>query len=204
MIQRTCLGGDHCVNPPVARGYCSKHYQGLLVSQRMPMAQKFALALRTAMTQSGIGVLQLSALTGIHNTTLSGYRNAHRVPDLPRADRLAEVLDSPKLRDVVRQTFERKCIRCSKTFLTDGRNISRRRFCGRTCRTMTAREHTGRPTPKFEKLGPVVKRLEMAVAEFCGGCEPEGVCRDSGCALRAVSPLPLIQLQRTQPQRRVA
>lgn len=30
-----------------------------------------------------------------------------------------------------------------------------------------------------------------AVEAFCNGCEPEGVCRDAGCALRPVSPLPV-------------
>lgn len=30
-----------------------------------------------------------------------------------------------------------------------------------------------------------------AVAAFCAGCEPEGVCRTADCPLRALSPLPL-------------
>jgi len=34
-----------------------------------------------------------------------------------------------------------------------------------------------------------------AVEAFCNGCEPEGMCRDAGCPLRAVSPLPLSEMR---------
>ncbi len=41
-------------------------------------------------------------------------------------------------------------------------------------------------------------QLRGAVASFCRGCEPEGICRTADCQLRPVSPLPLITLRRAR------
>lgn len=57
---------------------------------------------------------------------------------------------------------------------------------------------------EFERTSPHsrARRLQnltdlhvSAVEAFCNGCEPEGMCRDVGCALRPVSPLPMSQVR---------
>lgn len=51
----------------------------------------------------------------------------------------------------------------------------------------------GRTSPHSRTRRAVAERDRhmLAVEAFCNGCEPEGVCRDAGCPLRPVSPLPL-------------
>lgn len=47
---------------------------------------------------------------------------------------------------------------------------------------------------RVDQQGRHLATHRQAVEAMCRGCEPEGRCRDAGCALRPVSPLPLIRL----------
>lgn len=44
---------------------------------------------------------------------------------------------------------------------------------------------------RVDKLTAHLAGVQAAVDAMCAGCEPLGLCRDTACALRAVSPLPL-------------
>lgn len=51
-----------------------------------------------------------------------------------------------------------------------------------------------RRVSRVDKQAVEIEALRVAVAAYCRGCEPEGVCRDSACALRMASPLPVAVL----------
>jgi transcriptional regulator with XRE-family HTH domain len=150
----------------------------------------FSAALREAMAAKSLTVLGLSRLTGIHDTTLSQYRTGKRIPDVARADALAELLDTPELRRAAMTMYRKRCVRCRKRFFVDPRNINHRIYCGPSCRTMGQRERA-RPKAR-QKQQRRIGVLEKAVAAHCRWCQPDGICRDSECALRSVSPFPII------------
>lgn len=47
------------------------------------------------------------------------------------------------------------------------------------------------PHSRARRMQNLVDLHTVAVEAFCNDCEPEGVCRDSDCPLRPVSPLPM-------------
>jgi hypothetical protein len=154
----------------------------------------FAVELRAAMEARGVSVVELSRQTGIHDTTLSSYRHGERIPNVARADLLADVLDSPGLRRAVLRMYTRRCVRCRRRVHVDPRNVNHQRYCGSSCRTMAQRERNKTVPKAREKLGRRVGLLEKAIAAMCGSCEPvDRLCRDGSCPLRAFSPFPLVQ-----------
>lgn len=54
-----------------------------------------------------------------------------------------------------------------------------------------------RSRQRVDVQGRVLDDHRAAVAAMCASCEPEGRCRDAGCALRPVSPLPLVRAEKT-------
>lgn len=54
-------------------------------------------------------------------------------------------------------------------------------------------EHTA-PQGRLRRISNRLNVHMAAVEAFCHGCEPEGLCRDNECPLRAVSPLPFVPM----------
>ena len=49
---------------------------------------------------------------------------------------------------------------------------------------------------RVDQQGRLLADHRLAVEAMCRSCEPEGRCRDAACPLRAVSPLPLLTVER--------
>ena len=71
------------------------------------------------------------------------------------------------------------CRVCRRPFR---RGRTRQAYCGAVCRTA---HHKGVRTL------PMLDPRQAAIDAMCRGCELEGECRDTVCALRAFSPLPI-------------
>jgi hypothetical protein len=97
------------------------------------------------------------------------------LPSLERAAQMADILDAPAILEMTRSASVGTCLVCMTPF---ARNATRRNYCSVRCRTDYAKgvRRTDRPVS------------EQAIAAYCRGCEPEGLCRTEDCALRAFSP----------------
>jgi len=61
------------------------------------------------------------------------------------------------------------------------------------CALATYAKSDARRRQRVDQQGRLLEDHRQAVEAMCRGCEPEGRCRDAECALRPVSPLPLIR-----------
>lgn len=152
---------------------------------------RFGALLRQAMTRRGMTGVALSRLTGIDAPDVSDIRHGHRFPSLDRATRLADALDWPGLSSLMVELRTSVCAICGASFVDPSRDL-RQRYCSDSCAsTSQDRRRRGSRT----ELGIVeahrLRDHQEAVAAYCRGCEPEGLCRDAACPLRPVSPLPL-------------
>lgn len=168
----------------------------------VPDGTTFARALDRAMTARNVNLKQLAARTGINVQTISNLRRGLNSPRLATAAALADALDWEPLARITEQQRRRSCGVCSRTFITDHNDTKRGRFCSRKCQQVgwnrNATKGRDRKRAKYEKKSTMLLREhQQAVEAFCRACEAvDFLCRDAGCALRGVSPLPLIKLER--------
>lgn len=174
---------------------------GSRVPGEVVTATTFAHDLRRALRTRNQTRPDLVRLTGACSTLVKKWLEGASYPDHPTVVVLADHLDWPQL--VERSIADRTgtCEACSGPAFTI-RGSAPPRFCGTRCRRRASdRRKYGRVLTQDRKV--LRYRLEEhveAVRAYCRACEPEGLCRDDGCALRSVSPLPfvaLVQLRRT-------
>lgn len=156
---------------------------------RQGARRRFPGDLRRALVAYGVKQVELAASLGVRPTTVSEWCRGVRFPSMAQADGIAESL--PGLAHIVIAAHTVECIVCGRTTV-HGKGNSRARYCGSDCK---ATDHSRRRREGSRDVGIVARhRLaqhQAAVLAMCRACEPEGMCRDAGCALRPVSPLPL-------------
>lgn len=151
--------------------------------------QSFADELRRAMAARKVDDSALAQRMGIHRAAVWQWRTGAKMPMLAMADRLAEALDWDSLLTMVMIHRRKRCARCRKTYYRGSR--PNQKYCGSTCKRAVDKAKAS--DRLISRSRSRVKWLQDAIALHCKGCEPLGICRDSTCALRPVSPLPLIQ-----------
>lgn len=170
-------------------------------SARRRHALRFGALLDATLKARGIGHDSLGRqVGGLGNSSIHNWVRGINLPRLETALRIAEALDEPRLADIVRQARTGACETCGAAFLNEGGTP--KRFCSEPCKVVRNAMRGG--TPTRERAIVAERRLALfrdAVAAYCAGCSPEGLCRDAGCALRPVSPL---TLARREPPRAVA
>ncbi len=176
------------------------------------LAARFGAELRRAIAVRGTTIDALERATGISDSALDTYLRGHNLPRTEKAAILAEMLHLPLLLRMVVEARTGTCERpgCPLTFRNDtGRP---RKYCSAACqrqaeamRTASTRARqagqTGDGKRRYQEVAQLRSAVRIgderlailsdAVARFCVGCEPEGVCHDRGCSLRAASPLPI-------------
>lgn len=110
------------------------------------------------------------------------FRYGRYLPSMVVLDRLDDLFGDAILLRVVAEARTGRCP-CGATF--DREQNSRRRYCTQRCQTQASR-----------KGGRKFDARQDAIDTMCAGCEPEGICRDDGCALRPFSPFLFIPLHR--------
>jgi hypothetical protein len=153
------------------------------------------------MADGGVTVKALATATNVCQSSIMDFRKGKSLPRLSTSARISEALASEALHALVISLRERTCPVCARGFVTDNR---KKRHCSKAC---TATNHTRLVRAKDARRSEVrsaanrglaqlrAYRLEMhqeAVAAHCRWCEPGGLCRTPDCALRPVSPLPLV------------
>ncbi|MBA3875618.1 MAG: hypothetical protein C0498_01555 [Anaerolinea sp.] len=151
----------------------------------MSAAYKFSRRLTAAIAARGTSHTQVGEALGVSRQRVREWTTG-ALPTVANAARLAEALADESLLVICREARTRACLSCGRSFLAENR---RRRFCGPVCGSINL---ALRGRVKTASLGERrLGLLEGAVESFCVACEPALVCRDAGCPLRPVSPLPL-------------
>lgn len=161
----------------------------------------FSTELKRAMTTRGMSQTGLAKRAAYGRSPLARIIAGETLPTPEVAERLAEALDWPGLLAKIVPSREGRCVLCDAPFVTAPRGHSRR-YCSNRCKRAAhmrmARE--GMRSRALTETRLTKKRLadhQEAVAAFCRGCEPEGLCRDDECGLRPVSPLRFVALSRS-------
>lgn len=135
---------------------------------------------------------ELANKLGVHHSAISNYVHGKSVPLPEVASLLSETLFNPKISELVIKSRMRKCVICEKEFVDNGNGGKPARTCGPSCRKVRRERERMGYTPRS---GVVTNHRWEVVAEqvkkYCFECNPDGVCRDAGCHLRGISPLPL-------------
>lgn len=164
-------------------------------SPRAPHARRFARELQKAMTTRDVGRVRLAMAMGLKShSIIAAWRSGVTLPRTDSARALAEVLEWPRLLQIVLVARTQKCARpsCDKTFVNDGGGP--KAYCSPRCRgIMETSEGVSSGRRERDTLFREREELRAAVRTFCMSCEPGGACQDPDCALRHVSPLPLIE-----------
>ena len=180
-------------------------------------ARVFGDELRKALRTRDVPIKELCRAVGIGHTAVDCYLTGAVLPQTHRARAMAQVLSWPRLATIIEQARTHVCARptCDRTFINDGG--APKRYCSPACREAAESERAASHAlyraqgQDGRQRADAIARLrsatriaderravvEAAVAAFCAGCEPEGLCRDADCALRGVSPLPLLTLDGT-------
>jgi hypothetical protein len=179
---------------------------------RYESAQRFGTQLKTAMSRRRMRPFHLYKATGggYSANQFHAWLTGAALPRLDTALRLAEALVWPALAEIAREARTSACERpgCGKVFFTEGGRT--RKYCSPRCRQIVHEYYAGRHRDRkltvtaqegdlraiFQEVKAGLEELDehrSAVAAMCGSCEPEGYCRTPDCALRLVSPLPLLR-----------
>lgn len=163
-------------------------------STRYAAAQRFGVELTRVMAKRKVGRRRLAAVLGMRSSSIiAHWRSGNGLPRVDQAVRLTEALDAPILLTIVESVRMGKCENCAKPFLNEGGGP--KRYCSELCRKVKAKVRAG-STPRL-RAAVAERRLadhRVAVEAMCHACEPDGHCHDRTCALRPVSPLPLITM----------
>jgi transcriptional regulator with XRE-family HTH domain len=159
-------------------------------SPRRKAAIRFGALLVETLAARGVSKKSLARQLGSSGGLIWQWCAGNNLPRLETALRLSEALGEPRLATIVREARTQHCETCGTAIVNEGGSPIR--FCTESCKAIRNQLRSG--TPTRERAIVAERRLSLhrdAVAAFCAGCEPDGLCRDVDCALRPVSPLRL-------------
>lgn len=152
----------------------------------------FSTELRRSLDRNG-----LTAATLAQQLSLSYHRVHHWVtgrsmPSLQTVAFIANHLSDDELSRAGIAVHNRECKNCGEIYTANSPQGSSK-LCGRRCQRQNerVRQKSGRSMVK-RNPDSYENKYRLAVANFCGGCEPGGICHNGSCDLRPVSPLPLL------------
>lgn len=187
-------------------------------------AAAFGRELSKALRTRDVPRNEVARVLGVGRTALDHYRTGAVLPRTRTGLLLAEVLDWPKLGEMIVAARTFTCARpgCGRTYRHESGGP--RKYCRPACqqqaeaqRIASTRLRQAGQTDDGRKRAAAIAQLrsaariaderarvaEDAIAAMCRSCEPTGVCRTPECELRVVSPLPLDEC-RGRPEPRTA
>lgn len=137
-------------------------------------------AIQKRLEQRGLRRRHLADAVGVTPTMAGFWLQGRYLPALDKASAIADFLVAPEILFLTRQATIGTCRVCLAPFQrVTGERRTRRVYCSLACQRDY---HKG---VRAKSKHPA----ELAIADYCGGCEPEGICRTADCPLRAFSPL---------------
>lgn len=181
-------------------------------SPKAVKAQAFGREMVKAMRARDVPLKEVAKAAGVGHTALDHYRTGAILPKTATALAIAEVLDWPKLARIIEEARTFVCARpgCGRTYRHEGGGP--RKYCTPSCveqarvqAMASKRLRQAGQTGNTRHSSAAIARLrsaariaderavmaETAIGAYCRECEPEGLCRQADCPLRAFSPLPL-------------
>lgn len=160
-------------------------------ARKAELARRFGTALLAARRRRKIGKRTIAVQTGISRNSLTEYERGRILPMFASACRIADALGDELLMAVARETRTMPCSICAKPILNDAAH--NRRYCSEACKDVDRKKRKGVvPRHSSVRLERELAKYRPAVERMCRECEPAGACRTADCALRIVSPLPLV------------
>jgi DNA-binding XRE family transcriptional regulator len=184
-------------------------------------AAAFGRELSLALVTRDIPMKEAARVVGVGRTAIDHYRTGNVLPKTATARALAELLDWPKLAEIIASARTFLCERpgCGRTYRHEGGGP--RRYCTQACqrqaeaqRTASKRLRQAGQSNDGRKRAAAIAQLrsaariaderarvaEDAIAAMCRSCEPMGLCRTATCELRLVSPFPLVTRALAEPR----
>jgi len=158
---------------------------------------------RKAIAEARLRPTELSRAAGISREHMQRMLRGEVAGSVDAWTKLCEALDRPGLMAHILPAFTRDCIVCTSPFVDSVmRREGSRRYrmtcsvrCGRTwARRMKKKDNDRRSGRTITMLRHRLELYQERTVAFCKSCEPLGVCRNDGCELREVSPLPFIPM----------
>lgn len=159
---------------------------------RKAAAVKFGKELSRAIAASGATKQDLARTTGHREALIWAWTKGNHLPRIESAQKLASALNAPKLVQICVEGRKTNCVECGKVLVQASGPM--KRYCSSRCQNIQFKLRNAKGTPR-ERVVSAERQLAIysnAVHEMCFTCEPEGMCRDDGCSLRVVSPLPVM------------
>jgi len=160
------------------------------------VSHTFAGEVKRLMKDRHLTNIALAATVGVNRRAVSGWRSGRYVPLHDTVLRIADALMAEQLVGMSLRLRMGRCEACSRPVVSQGRGPAPRRYCDPRCKSTAAwrrRKAVHQDSIAFSKIR--LAEHQQAVAAFCLGCEPEGICRTADCPLRAVSPLPFVAMR---------
>lgn len=181
-------------------------------SPKAAKAMAFGREMVKAMRARDIPLKEVAKAAGVGHTALDHYRTGSVMPKTATALAIAEVLDWPRLAKIIEEARTFVCSRpgCERTYRHEGGGP--RKYCTQTCTQLAENQrmasrrlrqagqtgdgrHRAAGIAQLRSAARIADEravmAETAIAAYCRECEPEGLCRQEECPLRAFSPLPL-------------
>lgn len=157
-----------------------------------------------AMRKTHLSAYEIAKRSGLDISTILGIHDGGGMPMHQTVVALAEILDQPMLAEMSAAMRTHTCPVCGTRFV----DMSRRRnrvYCSKRCLGANSqRVRRGNHARTSVITANRLAAFTEAVAAYCRGCEPEGICRDDECSLRPVSPLAFIPMSSVSHRRRIA
>jgi len=155
--------------------------------RRKAFAEEFQSALDRANTNASSLAREMELSYHRVHHWLSG----RSMPSYQTVALIADHLGDDHLERIGISLNQRTCVNCKTQYLQQspqGRSF----LCSKTCRQENERVRS-KGGVSFVKNAKIknANPYKDAVDRFCASCEPGGMCRNGGCPLRPVSPLPL-------------
>lgn len=159
---------------------------------RKAAAVRFGKELIRAIAASGATKQDLARATGHREALIWAWTKGNHLPRIESAQKLASALNAPKLVQICVDGRKTNCVECGKVLVQASGPM--KRYCSSRCQNIQFKLRHAKGSPR-ERVVSAERQLSVytnAVQEMCFTCEPEGMCRDNGCPLRVVSPLPVM------------
>lgn len=163
-----------------------------VISLSPPQRRKlFASSLLAALERSNTNISELSSAIGIKYSRMHHWVSARSLPSIHVVQLISDYLGDDEIMRSAILVNTYRCANCNNDFLHESAKGTPH-LCGSNCRLESRRlkDKTGSSSVQSTKFS-AENLYQKAVARFCNGCEPSGMCVTPECALRPVSPLPL-------------
>lgn len=151
----------------------------------------FASELKMALERNNLSLPALAREVGIKYSRVHHWATGRSLPSIHIVQKICDVLGDEEIMRAAIKANTRKCLNCGTDYVQES-SQGRSSLCSARCRRQSNRllSKTGKSSVTMAEY--VAEDVyKKAVAAYCNGCQPAGICLTPECELRPISPLPL-------------